>query len=273
MANTKELGLALRSLVENNIVSGANQRDQLRIVHGFVAKVNKEEGKSPTINFVSMDGTIRINEVSLTTIPGLSKGTFADPTLNSDVTILWNVGSGDATILAFSHLDTYTINTTNEVNIGATEEKENPDGDYNENEDTGKKTVTRYTPESITSTVTDGTDTTTQTIEPGKSTSEIGQSKVEQDKESVKQTVGSSYQKVESSGVTLEGTQINLGEGASEPALLGIQTATLLVDFITACSQIMVPTMMGTMPIVNIPQFTALIPRCETIKSTIVKLK
>ena len=65
MSSTKELGLALRTLIDNNIVSNANQKDQLRIVHGFVTGVNKKEGTSPTINFSSMDGTIKIDEISV----------------------------------------------------------------------------------------------------------------------------------------------------------------------------------------------------------------
>jgi hypothetical protein len=273
MSSTKELGLALRTLIDNNIVSNANQKDQLRIVHGFVTGVNKKEGTSPTINFSSMDGTIKIDEISVLTIPELEKGAYGDPTQNSDVTILWNVGTGDAIILAFSHLDTYTINTTKEVSIGVTDETENPDGDYNENQNSGDKTQTKYTSSSITHTVANKTDSATQTIEADKVMSEIGSSVIEQRKEEIKQSVGSSYQKVDNQGVTLEGTQISLGEGATEPTLLGLKTSLLLVDFITACSQIMVPTMMGTMPIINIPQFTALIPRCEEIKSLTVKLK
>ena len=40
-------------------------------------------------------------------------------------------------------------------------------------------------------------------------------------KEQIKESVGNSYEKLDNSGVTIEGQQIFIGEGATEPAVLG----------------------------------------------------
>ena len=187
--------------------------------------------------------------------------------------VLWKSGTGDATIISYSHVKVHTINSTCEVNIGVTEESQNDQFDYDEYEDTGNLTSVKFTKGSITHVASNKTDSTTNTITPDKVSTEVGNSILEQNKQEIKQAVGNSYQQVNSDKGIVNSSQINLGENATENALLGTQTALLLVDFITACSQIIVPTMMGPMPITNIPQFTALIPRCEQIKSQIVKLK
>lgn len=273
MSRNLDIRQAIQSVVSENLHKNTSQYDGLKIVHGFVSKVNKNEGKSGSINFISIDGTIKINDIPILSIADLEKGCYCEPNTNSDVTVLWKVGTGDATILSFSHISIQTINATDEVHIGVTGETENNEVDYNEFENSGDKTESIYTKTEITHTASNKTDTATQIIKPDGYSSEVGKSLIEQNKEEIKQSVGGSYQKIDNQSVTVEGTAINLGENPTSQALLGTETALLLVDFITACSQIMVPTMLGTMPIVNIPQFTTLIPRCEQIKSQIVKLK
>ena len=103
MADQNKLSEALRRIVqapENNLM----------ILHGFVAKYTPgDNGVIGTIDFISMDGTVRIPEIPLSAIPGLSKGQMTIPTIKSDVTVLWAVGTGNASILSFSHIDTYNI--------------------------------------------------------------------------------------------------------------------------------------------------------------------
>ena len=273
MGNDTTIREAIKSIALNKVASNAEYSDKLRVVHGFVTAYNKDEGKSGTIDFSSMDGTVIIRDISLSSIPGLEKGIIQEPTIGSDVTVLWKVGTGDATIMSMSHVDNHTVNATNSVTVGVTEETPDDTVDYNEYKNTGNKTATHYTKDAITSTVTDSEGSSTHTVSKDKIVSEVGNSKVEVSKTDIKHTAGSSSETINSSGIELKGTQIKLGEGATDNALLGIETAQLLVDFITACSKITVPTALGTMPIINIPEFLALIPRCETIKSQIVKLK
>jgi hypothetical protein len=261
MADQNKLSEALRRIVqapENNLM----------ILHGFVAKYTPgDNGVIGTIDFISMDGTVRIPEIPLSAIPGLSKGQMTIPTIKSDVTVLWAVGTGNASILSFSHIDTYNIISTKEVNIGVTSETPNDEVDYNELEDDGNKSGTTYTNSSITSMVSNKTDSAT------KMSSEIGSSKVEIEKEQIKDSVGDSYEKLDTSGITLEGKQIFVGEGATEPAVLGTQLVTLMMKFITECSKITTPTMLGTMPIINLANFTSFLSECNSFLSQTVKVK
>ena len=100
MADYNKLSEALRRIVqapENNLM----------ILHGFVAKYTSgNKGAVGTIDFISMDGTVRIPEIPINAIPGLTKGQVIVPTIKSDVTVLWAVGTGNASILSFSHIDT-----------------------------------------------------------------------------------------------------------------------------------------------------------------------
>lgn len=267
MADQNRLSEALKRIVqapENNLM----------ILHGFVAKYTPgDNGAIGTIDFISMDGTVRIPEIPLSAIPGLSKGQMIIPTIKSDVTVIWAVGTGNASILSFSHIDTYNIISTKEVNIGVISETPNNEVDYNELEDDGNKSKTTYTNSSITSTTSNEADTATQTIFPDKITSEVGSSKVEVGKGEIKESVEDSYEKIDASGVTLEGKQIFVGEGATEPAVLGTQLVNLMMEFITECSKITTPTMLGTMPIINLANFLPFLTKCNSFLSQTVKVK
>lgn len=122
MGNDTTIREAIKSIALNKVASNAEYSDKLRIVHGFVTAYNKDEGKSGTIDFSSMDGTVIIRDISLSSIPGLEKGIIQEPTIGSDVTVLWKVGTGDATIMSMSHVDNHTVNATNSVTVGVTEE-------------------------------------------------------------------------------------------------------------------------------------------------------
>ena len=126
---------------------------------------------------------------------------------------------------------------------------------------------------SITSTVLDKTGSATSSITTDKITSEVGSSKMEVGKEQIKESVGNSYEKLDNSGVTIEGQQIFIGEGATEPAVLGTQLVNLMVEFITECSKITTPTMLGTMPIVNLANFIPFLAKCNSFLSQTVKVK
>lgn len=183
------------------------------------------------------------------------------------------LGTGNASILSFSHIDTYNTISTKEVNIGVTSEIPDDSVDYNELQEDGNKSVTTYTNSSITSTVLDKTGSATSSITTDKITSEVGSSKMEVGKEQIKESVGNSYEKLDNSGVTIEGQQIFIGEGATEPAVLGTQLVNLMVEFITECSKITTPTMLGTMPIVNLANFIPFLAKCNSFLSQTVKVK
>lgn len=275
MATNIDLINAIRNIAAGGAGSNASYRDELRVLHGFVKKYNKgENGRSGTIDFATIDGTVMIDGVSVASIAGLEKGNFCEPTPYSDVTVLWKVGTGDATVISFSHVDVQRVNATNEVVISVTPENHDDEKDYNEQENSGESIKTVYNKEGIVSSASNKDDTASFSIHPTKITSETKEAIVEQENDKITATVGGSSQEITKDGITMTSQSIKLGgDDATEQALLGTQTAALLVDFITACSQITTPTMLGTMPIINIPQFTALLPRCEQIKSQLIKLK
>ena len=88
-------------------------------------------------------------------------------------------------------------------------------------EDDGNKSKTTYTNSSITSMVSNKTDSATQTIAPDKITSEIGSSKREIDKAQIKDTVEGSYEKIDPSGVTLEGKTNKYRRGSDRASGIG----------------------------------------------------
>jgi hypothetical protein len=49
--------------------------------------------------------------------------------------------------------------------------------------------------------------------------------------------------------------------------VLGNELAQLMLDFLTECSKIMTPTLMGTMSPINIPNFTSLTSRIQKFLS------
>ena len=59
------------------------------------------------------------------------------------------------------------------------------------------------------------------------------------------------------------GGTVDVGEypdetASTEPLVLGNELAQLMLDFMTECSKIMTPTLMGTMTPVNFPNFISL---------------
>lgn len=268
MADQNKLSEALRRLVqapENN----------LQIVHGFVAKYNKPENDNSlgTVDVISMDGTINISDIPLNSVPGLSKGQMFVPTIKSDITLLWAVGTGDASILSFSHLDSINSFATEKVKIGVISEINNQEVDYNELENDGNKTETIYESTKITTQASNKTDSATFTIEPDKISNQTGKSEIELNKEQISLSVGSSKETITESGITLDGKQIILGAGAIEPGVLGNQLVSLMMEFMTECSKIMTPTMLGTMPIINMANFLSFLSKCNSILSKNVTLK
>lgn len=71
-----------------------------------------------------------------------------------------------------------------------------------------------------------------------------------------------------STTVTVTDNKVALGdENATEPLVLGNELAGLMLDFLTECSKVMTPTLMGTMSPVNFPNFISLISRIQRFLS------
>ena len=259
--------------------SGTSGIGTARMIHGYVAKVHDNPGDS---EYKEYAGTIDVGEFpdeTASSEPVIHKGVllagFKDnsggfliiPTLFSDVTFVTDAATKYAYVLNYSHARVIQLSSHDETIIGVTETEEldaenNDSPDYDELEKTGNESSTKYTAEKITATVKnkDGKEAV-QTLEP-----EIISQKV--DKSGMTQTTDKIQQKVGSTTVTLADKKVTLGdENATEPLVLGNQLAQLMLEFITECSKIMTPTLMGTMPAINVPNFASLTSKIQNFLS------
>lgn len=269
-----------RSMERINMAPGGTSGiGTARMIHGYVAKVHDDPGDE---DYKEYAGTIDVGEfpdetassepiihkgVLLAGLKDNSGGFLIIPTLFSDVTIVTDAATKYAYVLNYSHAKVIQLSSHTETTIGVTETEEldmqdNDSPDYNELEKTGNESSTHYTAEKIITTVKnkDGKEAT-QTIEP----EQIG-TKV--DKSEVTQTTDKIQQKVGNTSFTLADKKVTLGdENATEPLVLGNQLAQLMLEFLTECSKITTPTLMGTMPAINVPNFASLISKIQNFLS------
>lgn len=250
-----------------------------RMIHGYVAKVHDDPGDG---EYKEYAGTIDVGEfpdetassrpvihkgVLLAGLKDNSGGFLIIPTLFSDVTIVTDAATKYAYVLNYSHAKIIQLSSHTEAVIGVTETEEldaqsNDSPDYDELEKTGNESSTRYTSEKVVTTVKnkDGKEAI-RTIEPELICTQVDKSEVTQATDQIQQKVGSTT-------VTLADKKVMLGdENATEPLVLGNQLAQLMLEFITECSKITTPTLMGTMPAINVPNFASLTSKIQNFLS------
>lgn len=250
-----------------------------RMIHGYVAKIHDDPSDA---EFKDYGGTIDVGEypdetasteaiihkdVLLSGVKDNSGGFLIIPTLFSDVTIVSDAGTKYMYVLNFSHADVIRINSHNEVTVGVQETEEldpesNDSPDYDELEPTGNETKTTYTATTIdTVAKDDGGKEATVHIDP-----ESIRHKV--DKAEINISAAMVETKVGGQAVTVTEQKITVGaEDATEPLVLGQQLAMLMQEFLTECTKIMTPTLMGTMPAVNAPNFAPLMSKIQQFLS------
>lgn len=250
-----------------------------RMIHGYVAKIH-DDGSDE--EFPEYGGTIDVGEYpdeTASSEPVIHKGvllaaaTTTDggflivPSLFSDVTIFMDAATRHAYVVNFSRVDIIRLDTRTETTIGVTEtEKLDPSDengpDYDELQPTGNETSTRYTSTSVTTTARNDKDKEATTVLEAESITHTV------DKAEVKQTADKVVQKVGSTSVAVTDGKVTLGdENATEPLVLGNELAQLMLDFLTECSKIMTPTLMGTMSPLNFPNFVSLTSRIQKFLS------
>lgn len=250
-----------------------------RMIHGYVAKVHDNPDDEEYAEYAgtidvgefpdetASTGTIVHKGVLLAGLKDNSGGFLIIPTLFSDVTIVMDAATKYAYVLNYSHAKVIQLSSHTEAVIGVTQTEEldaqsNDSPDYDELEKTGNESSTRYTAEKIVTLVKSKVGKeASQTIGP-----ELICRKV--DKSEVTQTTDKIQQKVGNTTLTLADKKVTLGdENATEPLVLGNELASLMLDFITECSKIMTPTLMGTMPAVNAPNFPSLAAKIQKFLS------
>ena len=250
-----------------------------RMIHGYVAKVHDDPADS---EFKEYGGTVDVGEYPDETAsaePIIHKGVLLSaasnneggflivPTLFSDVTIFMDAATKYAYIVNISHANIINLTAHTEATIGVTETEElDPDSDsspdYDELEPTGNETSTKYTATTVTTTVKNDKDKEATVVMDAETITQTV------DKSEVKQTADKVVQKVNSTTIAVADNKVTLGdENATEPLVLGNELAQLMLDFMTECSKIMTPTLMGTMPPVNFPNFISLSSKIQKFLS------
>ncbi len=245
-----------------------------RMIHGYVAKINNEDDEYL--------GTIDVGEypdetastehiihrgVLLSGLKDNSGGFLIIPTLFSDVTIVTDAGTAYAYVLNYSHADFIQILSHKESVIGAAETEEldpqsNDSPDYDELEKTGNETSAKYTASEIKTVAKNKNGKQAEiTVTPETVVQKVDKSEFSQSADKVRQ-------KVNGTSVVVADKKVTIGdENATEPLVLGNELAQLMLDFITECSKIMTPTIMGTMPTVNYVNFPALTTKIQKFLS------
>jgi hypothetical protein len=250
-----------------------------RMIHGYVAKIHDDENDD---EFEEYGGTIDVGEfpdetastepifhkgVLLSGLKDNSGGFLIIPTLFSDVTIVSDAATKYAYVLNFSHADFIQLSAHTEVIIGVAETEEldiedNDSPDYNELEKTGNEAYTKYT----------NTSAVTKVRNKQGKESEVAytpeQLRHKVDKSETIQTGEKHTVMVGGTKVTITDNKITIGaDDATEPLVLGNELARLMLEFLTECSKIMTPTLMGTMPAVNAPNFASLTSKIQKFLS------
>lgn len=255
--------------------SGTGGVGTARLIHGYVAKINDD----PSDGYC---GTIDVGEFpdeTASTEPFIHKGVLLAgakdnaggfliiPTLFSDVTIVSDAATRYSYVVNFSHADFIQIHAHKETVVGVVETEEldpesNDSPDYDELESTGNQATTKYTAEHVLTSVKNKNDKeATITVDAETITHKV-------DKSEVTQTTDKVVQKVNSTTVAVADNKVTLGdENATEPLVLGNELAQLMLEFITECSKIMTPTLMGTMPAINCPNFPSLASKIQKFLS------
>lgn len=245
-----------------------------RLIHGYVAKINNEDDEYlGTIDVGEFPDETASSEpvihkgVLLSGLQDNSGGFLIVPTLFSDVTIVTDAATKYAYVVNFSHADFIQILSHTESVIGVSETEEldaesNDSPDYDRLEKTGNESSTRYTAEAIQTLVKNKNDKQAEiTVNAENITQKI-------DKSEFNQTPDKLEQHVNGTSIVVTDKKVTIGsEDASEPLVLGNELAQLMLDFITECSKIMTPTLMGTMPAVNSPIFPSLASKIQKFLS------
>ena len=248
-----------------------------RLIHGYVAKVHDDPSDA---EFAEYGGTIDVGEYpdeTASTEPIIHKGVLLAgtqdnsggvllvPTLLSDVTIVSDAATRAMYVVNFSHADVLQYNAHREVTIGVreTEELDTSSDSSPDYDELWKLQVTRprrtIRPRGITSTVrNDGGKETSVTQDAENIALKV-------DRGELNLSTDKAETKVGGQAVTVTGQKITLGaEDATEPMVLGQQLAQLMMEFLTECTKVMTPTLMGTMPAVNARISRPLSPRSGT---------
>lgn len=271
--------IALHKLVnpKNNVIKNTSR------ISGYVTKIHTDETDElyGTVDVQEYNDSLANNQAKDEGLPvGLHEGVFLSaiqnndnglitiPYLNSDVVIATDPDTLKEYVVAYSHADTVQIDTHTKTIIGVTETKEFEESedspDVDQLEKTGLHAHTEYTKEHA------KTEVAKSDKNEEKSIFEVtaDQIKALHDKAQIVLDAKEILAKYDAKEIVINDKGVYLGSGkATEPAVLGNQLATILIDWLGALSSMLTPTMMGPQPPANVAKFVALQSKINSYKA------
>ena len=271
--------IALHKLVnpKNNVIKNTSR------ISGYVTKIHIDENDElyGTVDVQEYNDSLANNQAKDEGLPvGLHEGVFLSaiqnndnglitiPYLNSDVVIATDPDTLKEYVVAYSHADTVQIDTHTKTIIGVTETKEFEESedspDVDQLEKTGLHAHTEYTKEHA------KTEVAKSDKNEEKSIFEVtaDQIKAQHDKAQIVLDAKEILAKYNAREIVINDKGVYLGSGkATEPAVLGNQLATILIDWLGALSSMLTPTMMGPQPPANVAKFVALQSKINSYKA------
>lgn len=271
--------IALHKLVnpKNNVIKNTSR------ISGYVIKIHTDENDElyGTVDVQEYNDSLANNQAKDEGLPvGLHEGVFLSaiqnndnglitiPYLNSDVVIATDPDTLKEYVVAYSHADTVQIDTHTKTIIGVTETKEFEESedspDVDQLEKTGLHAHTEYTKEHA------KTEVAKSDKNEEKSIFEVtaDQIKALHDKAQIVLDAKEILAKYNAKEIVINDKGVYLGSGkATEPAVLGNQLATILIDWLGALSSMLTPTMMGPQPPANVAKFVALQSKINSYKA------
>lgn len=271
--------IALHKLVnpKNNVIKNTSR------ISGYVTKIHTDENDElyGTVDVQEYNDSLANNQAKDEGLPvGLHEGVFLSaiqnndnglitiPYLNSDVVIATDPDTLKEYVVAYSHADTVQIDTHTKTIIGVTETKEFEESedspDVDQLEKTGLHAHTEYTKEHA------KTEVAKSDKNEEKSIFEVtaDQIKALHDKAQIVLDAKEILAKYDAKEIVINDKGVYLGSGkATEPAVLGNQLATILIDWLGALSSMLTPTMMGPQPPANVAKFVALQSKINSYKA------
>lgn len=271
--------IALHKLVnpKNNVIKNTSR------ISGYVTKIHTDENDElyGTVDVQEYNDSLANNQAKDEGLPvGLHEGVFLSaiqnndnglitiPYLNSDVVIATDPDTLKEYVVAYSHADTVQVDTHTKTIIGVTETKEFEESedspDVDQLEKTGLHAHTEYTKEHA------KTEVAKSDKNEEKSIFEVtaDQIKALHDKAQIVLDAKEILAKYDTKEIVINDQGVYLGSGkATEPAVLGKQLATILIDWLGALSSMLTPTMMGPQPPANVAKFVALQSKINSYKA------
>lgn len=290
---------AIRKIALNGYVSKSTGafKDTERIT-GYVAKIHDSEDDElfgtidvQEYNLIaaspnSSEETAKIGYhegVYLSAIQNIKSGMVTIPKMYSEVTIGIDPETKREFVVMFSHVDLVQIDSHEKITVGVTETEKFDTSDENSDDiedlkETGNKSKTTYTKDSVIEEVQTKDTKSTVTVSPTLYKAEVdsNSSSVSMDKDNITVSRGKSQVNMTDGKATVKngGSSVEVQDGTvfvgstsgTDDAVLGKELASILENMLQLVVSAKTLTRMGPQPFINLAQFAALKAKINAMK-------